>query len=264
MPAPCPRGPTPRRAGPGPRGTVRRGVVGRGQPAVAQARDPPQPGRRAPARNPDQRAGPLRRPRLQPDPAGGVELALEPGRVTVQQRAKHPHGLVKASPALLVPDAHGGVVVRRGPRPHPDDQATAEEDVDRGQGPGQLHGTAEHREGGRGGEGHVLGRLDERGQRGRAVEPRPAEQQMVVRAEVAVAEARRRPAYALSSGRDRGAPRSISGRWAPYCTSWSAVMAWDATATPACGRPPPGSRAAAPACRPRTRRSAWPPPAAQP
>jgi DNA-binding transcriptional LysR family regulator len=84
----------------------------------------------------------------------------------VEEDTKHLQGLVEAPPSLRERDAGGGVVGRRGSRPHPGDQAPAGEDVDGGQGLGQLQRAAQHGEAGRGDERHVLRRLDERGQRG--------------------------------------------------------------------------------------------------
>jgi hypothetical protein len=72
-------------------------------PAVAEAGDPAQARRRAPAGDPDRRPGPLRRPRLEHHLAGGVELALEPGGVALEQGPQHLHGLVEAGPPLQEP-----------------------------------------------------------------------------------------------------------------------------------------------------------------
>jgi hypothetical protein len=68
-----------------------------------------------------------------------VELTLEPVAVAIEQGSQDLQGFVEASPALLESKADGRVVACRGSRPHPGDQATAGEDVDRGQGLGQLH-----------------------------------------------------------------------------------------------------------------------------
>jgi hypothetical protein len=94
----------------------------------------------------------------------------------MEQDTQHLHGLVEARPPLLEPDAGGGVVGGRRSGAHPGDQAPAGEQVDRGQGLGQLDRAAQHGQAGRGGQPQVAGVLQEHGQRGRAVQPRPVEQ----------------------------------------------------------------------------------------
>ena len=153
-------------------------VVAGGDPAVAEAGDAPQAGGRAPAGDPQRRA--LR--------ADGPWLELAAG---AEQPAELCDGGVEALPALGEGEADGVVVARRGAGPEAGDEPAFGEDVEGGEGLGGLRRAADDGQADGGGDRHVGRGVDGRGQGDRTVEPRPTEEQVVVGAEVGVAQARR-------------------------------------------------------------------------
>ena len=180
-----------------------RRVVGRGDPAVAVMRDQSQTRGRAPAGDPDRGPRALRRPRLEHDPVRRVELALEARAVTLQQGAQHAECLVEAPAPLVEGDADCGVVGRRRARAHADDQAALRQHVDRRERLRDLHRPPDDGQADSGREREAARFFDDRGQCRRAVEPRPAEEEMVVGAEVAVVEPGRNPRVLLEATQRR-------------------------------------------------------------
>jgi hypothetical protein len=137
--------------------------------------------------------------RLEIDATRRVEVALE-GLIAREQRTQHRDRLTEARPALIEGDAGRRIVTGRRSRADADHQATIRQDVDRGKRLCELRRAADHRQAHRGREGHVVRLRDHRRKRGWAIEPWPGEEQMVVRAQVAVAETR----GVFSIGLERG------------------------------------------------------------
>ena len=166
-------------------------------------RDQSQTRGRAPAGDPDRRPRPLSRPRLEHDSARGVELALEARAVTLQERAQHAERLVEAPAPLIEGDADSGVVGRRRTGADADDQATLRQHIDRRKRLRELHRAPDDRQADGRRERETARFLDDRGQRRRAVQPRPGEEQVVVGAEIAVVEGGRSPRVVLEATQGR-------------------------------------------------------------
>ena len=164
------------------REALRRGVVGGREPAVAQPGGPGEAGARAPAADPQR--DPAWRLGSQLDLAGHAVVApVLRWRVAVEQRAQHGQRLVQALPAFLEGDAEGVVVARRRARADGGDEAPTRDQVDRGERLRERHGTAQDGERHRRRECHVARSLDHARERGRPVEPRCLEDEVVVRAQ---------------------------------------------------------------------------------
>ena len=155
---------------------LRRGVVRRREPAVAPARDAPQPGRRAPAGDPEgHRRGWFDRP-------GTVEDLDPPGRQRpgAEQPAQDAQGLLEVLPTVVERHPGHGVVRRRGAGPDAGDDPARREGGQGGERGGELGGSAQRGQRDRRGEVHPAGAVGDRGQEGRPVGPGPVEGQVVV------------------------------------------------------------------------------------
>ena len=133
----------------------------------------------------------------------GVELALEARIIAFEEGAQHAECLVEAPAPLVEGNADGGVVGGRRARADSDDQTTLRQHVDRRERLRELHRPPDDRQADGGRERETARFFDHCGQRRRAVQPRPAEEQMVVGAEVAVAEGRRSPRVLLEATQGR-------------------------------------------------------------
>jgi len=163
-------------------------VVRRGEPTVSGTRHPAQTGRRAPTGDPHRRTTWAHRRRFEHHTTRPVESAVDARTVTPQQPTQGRHRLVESPPPLAERHTHGGIVPRRRSRPDGHHQPSAGENIERDQRLRQRHRPAQHRKAHRGGQLHRSRLVDHRGQRGRAVQPWPAEQQMVVDAQEGVPE----------------------------------------------------------------------------
>ena len=198
-----------------------RGVVGRGQPAVARPGNPARAPPRAPAPDPQRDPDALSRSRRELEIGwNGVVVPVVRQRLAFEQRAQHGERLVQSLPALLEGHADRVVVAFRRAGSHRCDQAALREDVDRGQRFRQRDRAAQDGKRQRRSNGQAARALDHARERGRPVEPRRLEDEVVVR--------RDRGEAALSRGVDgpgqppsesRSSPSCISGRWTPKSTS---------------------------------------------